>query len=70
MTSKYEIIIYWSQEDRAFIAEVLELPGCMAEGKTYKEALSNAEIIIAEWIDTARELKRPIPQPKGKLMYA
>jgi predicted RNase H-like HicB family nuclease len=70
MTSKYEIIIYWSQEDRAFIAEVPELLGCMADGKTYKEALSNAEIIIAEWIDTARELKRPIPQPKGKLMYA
>lgn len=70
MTSKYEIIIYWSQEDGSFIAEVPELPGCMADGKTYKEALSNAETIIDEWIDTAIELKRPIPQPKGRLMYA
>jgi predicted RNase H-like HicB family nuclease len=70
MTNKYEIIIYWSQEDRSFIAEVPELPGCMADGKTYKEALSNVETIINEWIDTAIELNRPIPQPKGKLMYA
>ncbi len=70
MTSKYEIIIYWSQEDSSFIAEVPELPGCMADGKTYKEALSNAETIIEEWIDTATELKRSIPQPKGRLMYA
>lgn len=70
MTSKYEIIIYWSQEDRAFIAEVPELPGCMADGQTYQEALSNAEIIIQEWIDTAEELNRSIPEPKGKLMYA
>lgn len=68
--NKYEIIIYWSQEDRSFIAEVPELPGCMADGKTYNEALSNIEVIINEWIDTALELKRPIPQPKGKLMYA
>mgnify|MGYP000147351461 CR=1 FL=1 len=70
MTSKYEIIIYWSDEDGSFIAEVPELAGCMADGKTYKEALSNAEIIIQEWIETAKELKRPIPQPKGKLMFA
>jgi predicted RNase H-like HicB family nuclease len=70
MTSKYEIIIYWSQEDSSFIAEVPELPGCMADGKTYKEALSNAETIINEWIDTAIEMKRPIPQPRGRLMYA
>lgn len=70
MTNRYEIIIYWSHEDQSFIAEVPELPGCMADGKTYKEALSNVEIIISEWIDTAIELKRPIPQPKGKLMYA
>jgi predicted RNase H-like HicB family nuclease len=68
--TKYEIIIYWSEEDKAFIAEVPELPGCMADGKTYREALSNAEVVIAEWIDTAKELGRPIPQPKGKLMYA
>jgi len=68
--TKYEIIIYWSEEDKAFIAEVPELPGCMADGKTYREALSNAEVVIAEWIDTAKELGRPIPQPKGRLMFA
>jgi predicted RNase H-like HicB family nuclease len=70
MTAKYEIIIYWSQEDNAFIAEVPELPGCMADGKTQREVLSNAEVVIREWIDTAKELGRPIPQPKGRLMYA
>jgi len=69
MTSKYEIIIYWSEEDNAFIAEVPELPGCMADGKTYQEALSNAEVVIREWIETAKELGRPIPQPKGRLLY-
>lgn len=68
--AKYEIIIYWSEEDKSFIAEVPELSGCMADGKTYREALSNAEVVIAEWIDTAKELGRPIPRPKGKLMYA
>jgi predicted RNase H-like HicB family nuclease len=70
MSSKYEIIIYWSQEDLAYVAEIPELPGCMADGQTYQEALSNAEIIIKEWIDTAQELGRPIPKPKGRLMYA
>jgi predicted RNase H-like HicB family nuclease len=69
-TTKYEIILYWSDEDEAFIAEVPELPGCMADGATYQEALANVESIIAEWIDTAHELGRPIPQPKGRLMYA
>lgn len=68
--SKYEIIIYWSEYDRAFIAEVPELPGCMADGATYREALANVEVIIQEWIDTARELVRPIPEPKGRLLYA
>jgi predicted RNase H-like HicB family nuclease len=68
--TKYEIIIYWSEEDKSFIAEVPELPGCMVDGKTYREALSNAEVVIAEWIDTAKELGRPIPQPKGRLMFA
>ncbi|MFV1950999.1 MAG: type II toxin-antitoxin system HicB family antitoxin [Nitrospinota bacterium] len=68
--SKYEIIIYWSEEDKAFIAEVPELPGCMADGRTYQEALSNAEIIIHEWIETAKKMGRQIPQPKGRLMYA
>lgn len=67
---KYEIVIYWSTEDSAYLAEVPELPGCMADGQTYAEALANAEIVIQEWIDTARELDRPIPQPRGKLMYA
>jgi predicted RNase H-like HicB family nuclease len=70
MESKYEIIIYWSGEDEAFLAEVPELPGCMADGQTYQEALINAEGIIREWIETAGELGRPIPKPKGRLMYA
>ena len=70
MNNKYEIIIYFSQEDEAFIAEVPELSGCMADGQTRQEALSNAETIIKEWIDTARELGRPIPKPKGRLIYA
>jgi predicted RNase H-like HicB family nuclease len=68
--SKYEIIIYWSEEDRAFIAEVPELPGCTADGATYKEALTNVEVIIQEWIETAKELGRTIPQPKGRLVFA
>jgi predicted RNase H-like HicB family nuclease len=67
---KYEVIIYWSQEDQAFIAEVPELPGCAADGATYQEAISNVEVIIGEWIDTARELGRPIPEPKGRLAFA
>lgn len=70
MDNKYEIIIFWRDEDKAFVAEVPELPGCMADGKTYQKALANAEIIIQEWIETAKELGRPIPQPKGRLMYA
>ncbi len=72
MTSeiRYEIVIYWSKDDEAFIAEVPELPGCAADGLTYQEALANAETIIGEWIDTARELGRPIPEPRGKLMFA
>jgi len=67
---KYEIIIYWSQEDKAFIAEVPELPGCAADGATYQEALTNAEVVIKEWLETARELGRPIPEPKGRLVFA
>lgn len=67
---KYEVIIYWSKEDQAFIAEVPELPGCMSDGKTYQQALKNLEGVIQEWIETAQELGRPIPEPKGKLMYA
>ena len=68
--SKYEIIIYWSEADNSFLAEVPELAGCMADGKTYAEALQNAELIIAEWIETALSLGREIPVPQGKLMYA
>jgi predicted RNase H-like HicB family nuclease len=67
---KYEIIIYWSNEDDAFIAEVPELPGCMADGKTYIEAVKNAQQTVAEWIETAKELQREIPKPRGKLAYA
>ena len=70
MDSKYEMIIYWSQEDGAFIVEVPELPGCMADGPTYGEAVANAQVIIREWLETATELDRPIPQPKGRLVYA
>ena len=68
--SKYEIIIYWSEEDDSYIAEVPELPGCMADGNSYQEALANAEIIINEWIETAKELGRNVPKPKGRLIYA
>ncbi|HEY2012290.1 MAG TPA: type II toxin-antitoxin system HicB family antitoxin [Bryobacteraceae bacterium] len=68
--TKYEIILYWSSEDEAFIAGVPELAGCAADGATRQEALANAETIIGEWLDTARELGRPIPEPKGRLLSA
>ncbi len=67
---RYEIIIYWSEEDQAFIAEVPELPGCAADGTTYQEALANVQVIITEWIETAKEVGRPIPKHRGRLMYA
>ena len=67
---KYEVIIYWSGEDKVYIAEVPELAGCMADGATYEEALQNIQVIISEWIETARILGRDIPVPKGKLVYA
>ncbi len=67
---KYEVIIYWSEVDQAFIAEVPELSGCASDGATYKEAISNIEVIIQKWIETAMELGRPIPQPKGRLTFA
>jgi predicted RNase H-like HicB family nuclease len=67
---RYEIIIYWSKDDQAYVAEVPELPGCAADGATYQEALANAETVIGEWIETARELGRAVPEPRGKLMYA
>ena len=67
---KYEVIIYWSEEDNSYIAEVPELPGCMADGPTYEEALKHVRLIIEEWIETARESGRQIPVPKEKLAYA
>jgi predicted RNase H-like HicB family nuclease len=68
--SKYEIIIYWSNDDNAFIAEVPELPGCMADGESYQQALANAEVVIKEWIENASELGRPVPEPRGELVFA
>ena len=68
--SKYETILYWSQEDDGYIAEVPELAGCMADGKTPVEAVKNAEVVIQEWLETAVRLGRPIPEPKGRLHYA
>ena len=70
MLPKYEIIIYWSDEDNAFLADVPELPGCMADGDSYQEALANAESIIREWIETAQSLGREIPKPRGRLLFA
>ena len=67
---KYEIIIYWSEDDKTFIAEVPELAGCMADGASYEEALKNAEKIISEWMETAKSEGREIPVPKGKLSFA
>ncbi len=64
------LIIYWSESDEAFIVEVPELPGCMADGQTYVEAVTNVEIVIQEWLETSRELGRDIPLPKGRLLYA
>lgn len=68
--TKYEIILYWSQQDGAFIAEVPELSGCAADGATRQEALTNVETVIAEWIETAQEWGRQIPEPKGRLLFA
>ncbi|NJN85932.1 MAG: type II toxin-antitoxin system HicB family antitoxin [Leptolyngbyaceae cyanobacterium SL_7_1] len=70
MMIRYELIIYWSDVDQAFIVEVPELSGCAADGLTYQEAVQNAEMVIQEWIETAKELGRPIPEPKGRLMFA
>ena len=67
---RYEVIIYWSDQDQAFIAEVPELPGCAADGATYQEAVANVETVIQEWIETAQELGRFVPAPKGRLVYA
>ncbi|WAC09550.1 type II toxin-antitoxin system HicB family antitoxin [Dyadobacter pollutisoli] len=70
MNSKYELIMYWSEEDSTFVVEVPELPGCMADGPTQNEALLNVQVVIDQWIETAKALGREIPKPKGKLMYA
>jgi len=70
MPIKYELIIYWSDEDQSFVVEVPELPGCMADGQTYEQAVANAQQVIGEWMGTAREIGRPIPEPRGRLMYA
>ena len=67
---KYELIIYWSDDDQRYVVEVPELPGCMADGKTYEDAVQNAQEIIFEWIETAESLGRKIPEPKGRLAYA
>jgi predicted RNase H-like HicB family nuclease len=67
---RYEVILYWSDPDQAFIAEVPELPGCAADGPTYRDALANVEVVIDEWIETAKELGRSIPQPRGRLLFA
>lgn len=67
---KYEVIIYWSEDDQAFIAEVPELPGCMADGPTQAEALAAADRVAHDWLETAQQLGRPIPEPKGRLTFA
>ncbi len=67
---KYEVIVYWSEADDAYVAEVPELPGCMADGATYEETVKNVQVIIAEWIETAKASGREIPTPKGRLLYA
>ncbi|MGJ5631636.1 type II toxin-antitoxin system HicB family antitoxin [Nostoc sp. CALU 1950] len=69
MMFRYEIILYWSELDQAFIAEVPELSGCAADGDTYQEALHNIELVMQEWIETAKDLGRPVPQPRPRLMY-
>ncbi|MGC1309690.1 MAG: type II toxin-antitoxin system HicB family antitoxin [Phormidesmis sp.] len=70
MIVRYELIIYWSEADQSFVVEVPELPGCAADGSTYQEAVQNVEVVIQEWIETAKALGRPVPEPKGRLMFA
>lgn len=70
MSIRYELITYWSEEGQAFLVEIPELPGCMADGQSYEEAVTNARQVIEEWIETAHELGRPVPEPKGRLLYA
>lgn len=70
MLIKYELVIYWSEVDQGFVVEVPELPGCVADGESYAQAVANAQVVIEEWIETTRQLNRPIPEPRGRLMYA
>ena len=70
MQAKYEVIIYWSKDDGAYIAEAPELVGCAADGSTYAQALANIELVIAEWVETALALGRTAPEPRGRLMFA
>lgn len=70
MSVKYELVVYWSDEDQSFVVEVPELPGCMADGETYQQAVINAERVIREWVEVAQELGRKVPAPRGRLMYA
>lgn len=68
--ARYEVILYWSDEDQAVIAEVPELPGCAADGETYEDALANVRTTMHEWVETARDLGREVPKPKGRLLFA
>ncbi len=68
--SRYELVIWWSEVDGAYLVEAPELPGCMADGATYQDAVANVELVISEWLETARELGRPIPEPRGRLTHA
>ena len=70
MQNRYELVIYWSKDDQCFVVEIPELPGCMADGESYQDAVNNAELVIEEWIATAREQGRNIPEPAGRLVYA
>ncbi len=70
MNSRFEIVIYWSDDDNCFLAEVPELPGCISHGDTYEDALANAMVAMGHWLDVARELGRPIPAPRGRVAHA
>ena len=70
MRSKFQLLMWWSAEDNAYLVEVPELPGCMADGASYEEALAKVQVLIQEWIETAKELGREIPEPRGRLLYA
>lgn len=67
---RFQMVIWWSEPDDAFVVDVPELPGCMADGRTYEEAVANARVVMGEWIETARSLGRAIPEPRGRLMFA